>query len=130
MLENRKTHGWAGSVRTFLDQPVNLIQSSLENHLLGLLAMNPSGSQSDAWSEEIDVLRNTFRDLAIARPNCLNWSLILEFELPLEGGRRPDVIVLGPGKIFVLEFKQDPILQRSSLEIGRASCRERVCLYV
>ncbi len=124
MLENRKTHGWAGSVRTFLDQPVNLIQSSLENHLLGLLAMNPSGSQSDAWSEEIDVLRNTFRDLAIARPNCLNWSLILEFELPLEGGRRPDVIVLGPGKIFVLEFKQDPILQRSSLDQVAAYARD------
>jgi hypothetical protein len=124
MLQNRKTHGWAGSVRTFLDQPVNLIQSSLENHLLGLLAMNPSGSQSDAWSEEIDVLRNTFRDLAIAKPNCLSWSLILEFELPLEGGRRPDVIVLGPGKIFVLEFKQDPILQRSSLDQVAAYARD------
>jgi DUF2075 family protein len=124
MLGNRKTHGWAGSVRSFLDQPTNVIESSLEDHLLGLLSMNPSGSQIEAWLEEIEILKRSFRDLAIARPKCLNWSVILEFELPLEGGRRPDVIVLGPGKVFILEFKQDPILQRSSLDQVAAYARD------
>ena len=124
MLENRKTHGWAGSVRAFLDQPTNLIESSLEDHLLGLLAMNPSGSQIEAWLEEINVLKKSFRDLAIGRPRSLEWSLILEYELPLEGGRRPDVIVLGPGKVFVLEFKQDPKLHRSSLDQVAAYARD------
>lgn len=124
MLGNRKTHGWAGSVRSFLDQPTNVIESSLEDHLLGLLSMNPSGSQIEAWLEEIEILKRSFRDLAIARPKCLNWSVILEFELPLEGGRRPDVIILGPGKVFILEFKQDPILQRSSLDQVAAYARD------
>jgi len=86
--------------------------------------MNPSRSQIEAWLEEIDVLKQAFRDLAISKSTCLDWSVILEFELPLEGGRRPDVIVLGPGRIFVLEFKQDPVLQRSSLDQVAAYARD------
>jgi len=124
MLQNRRTHGWSGSVRSFLDQPTTVVESSLEEHLVGLLGMNPSRSQIEAWLEEIDVLKQAFRDLAISKSTCLDWSVILEFELPLEGGRRPDVIVLGPGRIFVLEFKQDPVLQRSSLDQVAAYARD------
>jgi len=124
MLENRRTHGWSGSVRSFLNQPTSAVESSLEDHLVGLLGMHPSRSQVEAWLEEIDVLKESFRALAISRSTCLDWSVILEFELPLEGGRRPDVIILGPGRIFVLEFKQDPILQRSSLDQVAAYARD------
>jgi hypothetical protein len=124
MKTDRSTHGWSGSVRSFLDQPASIIESSLADHLVGLLGMNPSNSQIEAWLEELDVLKKTFRDLAISRVDCLDWSLILEFELPLEGGRRPDVIVLGPERIFVLEFKQDPTLNRSSLDQVSAYARD------
>jgi hypothetical protein len=78
----------------------------------------------EAWIEEIEVLRTAFRDLAISRVDALEWSIVLEYELPLEGGRRPDVIVLGPSKIFVLEFKQDPTLSRSSLDQVAAYARD------
>lgn len=124
MLNNRQTHGWSGSIRDFLNLPNSVVEASLEAHLVGLLGMNPSGSQIEAWIEEIEILRNCFRDLAISRTSSLQWSIVLEFELPLEGGRRPDAIVLGPGKIFVLEFKQDPILQRSSLDQVAAYARD------
>lgn len=124
METNRKTHGWSGSIRIFLDQPKSLIEESLESHLRGLLGMNAANSQIEAWLEEIDVLKSAFRDLAVSKVDSLEWSVVLEFELPLEGGRRPDVIVLGPQKIFVLEFKQDPILQRSSLDQVAAYARD------
>ena len=124
MYTNRRTHGWSGSIKTFLDQPKSLVESSLSDHLNGLLGMNPSNSQVEAWLEEIDVLKQSFRDLAIARSDSLEWSVILEFELPLEGGRRPDVIILGPQLIFVFEFKQDPVLQRSSLDQVAAYARD------
>lgn len=124
MLGDRKTHGWSGTIKTFLNLPNSLVEARLEEHLVGLLGMNPSGSQVEAWIEEIEILRTSFRDLAIARTSILNWSIVLEFELPLEGGRRPDVIVLGPKKIFVLEFKQDPVLQRSSLDQVAAYARD------
>ena len=124
MNTNRRTHGWSGSVKSFLEHPKSVVESSLEEHLNGLLGMNASKSQVEAWLEEIDVLKQSFRDLAIARTDSLDWSIILEFELPLEGGRRPDVIILGPDRIFVLEFKQDPILQRSSLDQVAAYARD------
>jgi Uncharacterized conserved protein (DUF2075) len=124
METNRKTHGWSGSVRAFMDQPQSLIEQSLESHLQGLLGFNAAGSQVEAWLEEIEVLKRAFRDLSISKPSCLEWSVVLEYELPLEGGRRPDVIVLGPNKIYVLEFKQDPVLQRSSLDQVAAYARD------
>jgi DUF2075 family protein len=107
-----------------MDQPQSLIEQSLESHLQGLLGFNAAGSQVEAWLEEIEVLKRAFRDLSISKPSCLEWSVVLEYELPLEGGRRPDVIVLGPNKIYVLEFKQDPVLQRSSLDQVAAYARD------
>ena len=124
MLSNRQTHGWSGSLKTFLNVPNSIVESKLGEHLVGLLGMNASGSQVEAWIEEIEILRTSFRDLAISRPSCLEWSIILEYELPLEGGRRPDVIILGPGKILVLEFKQDPTLHRSSIDQVAAYSRD------
>ena len=124
MNTNRRTHGWSGSVKSFLEHPKSVVESSLEEHLNGLLGMNASKSQVEAWLEEIDVLKQSFRDLAVARTDSLDWSIILEFELPLEGGRRPDVIILGPDRIFVLEFKQDSVLQRSSLDQVAAYARD------
>ena len=124
MKTDRATHGWAGSIRQFLDAPVSTIELNLQNHLNGLFGFGAAGSQLEAWLEEIDVLKTSFRNLAISRPDSLSWSVILEYELPLEGGRRPDVIVLGPGRLFVLEFKQDPTIQRSSLDQVAAYARD------
>jgi len=101
-----------------------LIEEALENHLKGLLNKNAAGTQVDAWSEEIDVLRTCFRDLAIARPDSLDWGLVLEYELPLEGGRRPDVIITAPGRLLVLEFKQDPKLNRAYIDQAYSYARD------
>jgi len=101
-----------------------LIEEALEQHLKGLLNKNAAGTQVDAWSEEIDVLRTCFRDLAIARPDSLDWGLVLEYELPLEGGRRPDVIITAPGRLLVLEFKQDPKLNRAYIDQAYSYARD------
>jgi len=86
----RQTHAWSGTARQLLDTPKSLIEEALDAHLKSLLNKHASGTQVNAWSEEIEVLRTTFRDLAIARPDSLKWGIVLEYELPLEGGRRPD----------------------------------------
>ena len=78
MTLDRQTYAWFGTAKQLLDSPKSLIEDALENHLKSLLNMNAAGSQLDAWSEEIDVLRTCFRDLAIARPDSLNWGLVLE----------------------------------------------------
>lgn len=124
MKSDRLTHGWSGSIKSFLDQPISLIEHCLEAHLQDLMGFNAANSQVEAWLEEIAVLKTAFRDLAITRPDALEWSVVLEYELPLEGGRRPDVIILGPSKIFVFEFKQDPVQSRSALDQAAAYARD------
>ena len=116
MEVERQTHAWSGTARQLLDTPKSLIEDALDAHLKGLLNKHAAGTQVDAWSEEIDVLRNSFRNLAIALPDSLYWGVVLEYELPLEGGRRPDVILTAPNRILVLEFKQDPNINRAHLD--------------
>jgi len=124
MENSRITHGWSGSIREFLSTPSSLVEAALQKHIFSLFTRGASESQNDAWMEEIEILRNTFRNLAIARPDSLGWSLIFEFELPLEGGRRPDVIVLGPDQLLVLEFKQNSALNRASIDQVAAYARD------
>jgi hypothetical protein len=101
-----------------------MIEEALDSHLKSLLNKHAAGTQVDAWSEEIEVLRTSFRSLAIARPDALKWGIVLEYELPLEGGRRPDVILTVPNKVIVLEFKQDPKINRAYLDQTYAYARD------
>jgi len=121
---HRQTYAWSGTARQLLDSPKSIIEEALDDHLKSLLNMYAAGSQVEAWSEEIDVLRAGFRDLAIARPDSLNWGIVFEYELPLEGGRRPDVIITAPNKILVFEFKQDPSLSRAQIDQVYAYSRD------
>lgn len=124
MTGDRVSHGWSGTIRKFLDTPQSLVEDALQHHISGLFGKGASGSQKNAWEEEIEILRNAFRNLSIARQDCLNWSVVFEYELPLEGGRRPDVIILGPGQLLVLEFKQDPTLHRAAIDQVAAYARD------
>lgn len=121
---DRVTHGWSGNIKSFLNTPTSVIENQLETHNFDLFNQGTAGSQIEAWLEEIEILRIALRDLAVVRPDSISWSVILEYELPLEGGRRPDVIILGPKVITVLEFKQDPGLQRSQIDQVNAYARD------
>ena len=78
----------------------------MERHLAELLGFRASGSQVEAWSEEERLVRASLRDLAVGRPDSAGWGIAFEYELHLEGGRRPDVVIHAGSKILVLEFKQ------------------------
>ncbi len=43
---------------------------------------------------------------------------LLEYRLPMEGGRRPDLIVLENGVVVVLEFKGKPNWKQSRCRSG------------
>jgi hypothetical protein len=124
MSSERQTYAWSGTSKELLEAPQSLIEAALAQHLQGLLKLSPARTQQHAWSEQIEILKSSFRDLAIGRPDSLNWGIVLEYELPLEGGRRPDVIVTAPGKILVLEFKQDSALSRAYLDQALAYARD------
>ena len=92
--------GWISTLPEFRDASVEEILESLKN-FIG--EKNPS--QEIAWSNSIAVMQQQFRWLLDLNADASNYSVVLEYELPREGGRRPDVVLLGTGFIVVLEFK-------------------------
>lgn len=121
---SRQPYGWAGRVNEFLSAHPAQVQSALERHLSDLLGMAASESQRGAWEEEQSLLRASLRDLAIARPDVLNWGLALEYELLLEGGRRPDVILHAGSKLLVLEYKQAAVVPAGAIDQVNAYGRD------
>ena len=61
-------------------------------------------SQILAWDHSFDILQKEVKQLVQIKPVIGNYTIIFEYELPRERGRRPDVVILGPC-VFVLEFK-------------------------
>jgi hypothetical protein len=112
--------GWAGTIREFLDLPIERWHGSLAAHLHRLLACQPSGSQTSAWTAEHTILTDCFRDLALVDHAVLDWGLAFEYELPLEGGRRPDVVVLAGDRLAVIEFKGSATPTTADLDQVRA----------
>ena len=124
MAQDRQSFAWSGTAKDLLETPKSLIEEALDQHLKSLLNKHAAGTQVDAWSEEVEILKVGFRDLAIARPDSLHWGIVLEYELPLEGGRRPDVIITVPDKILVFEFKQDPRISGAYVDQAYAYARD------
>src|SRR5262245_55200900 len=97
--------GWSGSVETLLNVEPARVLEALASHHRDLLSMGTAGTQEEAWREEIDILRDALRSCIESDEAVAAWSVILEFELPLEGGRRPDAVMLTGSSIAVIEFK-------------------------
>jgi DUF2075 family protein len=53
-----------------------------------------------------------------------SWNVVFEFELPFEGGRRPDVLLLAGDAIIVLEFKGSPAVDASQVDQVAAYARD------
>lgn len=90
----------------FLNTPSPKILSALKAHHHALLGYPASGTQIAAWEEEERLVRAALRDLTVPRPAATGWGLTFEYELHLEGGRRPDVVLHTGDKLLVVEFKQ------------------------
>lgn len=101
-------YAWAGDVATFVATP--------DEDLLGALTRflrETGGPQLLAWHRSISVLREQFRTCL---PHAASFGLVLEFELPRSGGRRPDLIVLENGTVLVVEFKNRVEVEQADLD--------------
>ena len=117
--------GWAGSVERFLSTPPAGILDALDGHHRRLMMAPPSSSQRTAWVEEIDTLTTALKGCVVAEPEVrTSWSIVLEFEMPLEGGRRPDVVVLAGGSLVVLEFKSRGTPTQGDIDQASAYVRD------
>ena len=93
--------------------------AELRGHCVALTGEAPSTSQTDAWRGEHRALSNAFAEMDVDE-----WNVVFEFELPFEGGRRPDVVLLAGETIVVLEFKSTPLIDASQVDQVAAYARD------
>jgi hypothetical protein len=95
-------YGWAGRVSEFLATNPRSAAHRLGEQQRAHYGDASSAEQQRAWEHELEWLAAALHAIDGAE----DWGLILEYELPFEGGRRPDVLVLAGDAVLVLEFKE------------------------
>lgn len=123
MNTTQKSCGWHGSIADFFNANKNDLVNSLKDFVYKSSSDLGVQSQIEAWRDELQLLSRVlgqFRE----RPESRNWHLIFEFELPRERGRRPDLIVLQPDRIVVIEFKQFKYPTQASIDQVSAYARD------
>lgn len=88
---------WSGTVGEFLAVPKMEILGALTHHL-----RETGAPQLFAWRNSLEALHD---GLESCLPEAADCGLVLEYELPRSGGRRPDLIFLNNGVVLVIEFK-------------------------
>jgi hypothetical protein len=109
-------YAWAGDVASFV--------ATSDEELLGSLtrfARETGAAQLFAWHRSIGVLREQFQQCL---PDAAGFGLVLEFELPRSGGRRPDLILLENGTVLVVEFKNRVDVELADLDQVRNYARD------
>ena len=104
-MQTNSPCGWSGSIHAFLSLLKQDWLTALQEHHQRCMNCPADESQQAAWNHSFDLLQMELKKLVQSTPAAGNFTIIFEFELPRERGRRPDVIILGSSTIFVLEFK-------------------------
>src|SRR5207237_9722610 len=100
-------YAWLGDVQTFLDTPEDEILRKLTS-----FAKETGAPQVLAWDRTLRTLRD---ELGACLPDAARFELVLEFEVPRSGGRRPDLIILENGTVLVVIFKNRMIAELADL---------------
>ncbi len=110
---------WADSVAALVDTDVSFLMERLQGFV-----PDASGSQRRAWRHELEVLQEQGAKIIRFDRQARDDSAVLEYALPREAGRRPDVLILQSGRVVVMEFKESGELSRAALDQVRSYARD------
>jgi hypothetical protein len=111
-------YGWASSFKDFRGTPPSVVRGSLADFI-----RDASPEQVRAWDESIPPLQGEVAELIDADERASEFSAILEYELPLEF-RRPDVVFLSNGSVYVLELKGKARVEQADLDQAAGYARD------
>ena len=92
-------HGYADHVRSFVIEDEDAIVGRSVRGVQAAGGGDIVAQQDWAWRETIRLLQKQ-----LSRVEFGHWYIVLEYEIPRRS-RRPDVVLLSPTTIFVIEFK-------------------------
>ena len=108
--------GWYDTIKKFVELDEEIILENLKQNEFEQFSKNSSLQQISAWKNSIKILQNSLKNLISLNPNSSKWTIIFEFMLPREGGRRPDVIILSKKHVLILEFKDFDTIKKSHID--------------
>ena len=112
--------GWCNTIEKFLQIDEEVIINNLKQNDFEQFSRNSSPQQISAWKNSIEILKNEFKNLA----NLAKYTLIFEYMLPREGGRRPDVILLSKNHVLIFEFKDWSYIKKDHIDQVSAYARD------
>jgi len=123
MDEKEARYGWGSDFPRFRDTPTRIIRGSLESFI-----RDAGQSQIRAWDDSIPALQREVDEVLTEDPAALDYTAILEYELPLES-RRTDVILLARGTVVVLELKGKTAPSQADIDQAAAYARDLRCYH-
>ena len=118
-MTTHRNHAWAGPMEALVSTP----QEALLARLIQFVP-DAGRAQVHAWKQELEVLQGQGAEVIELQPSARDHGTVLEYMLPREAGRRPDVVVLQNGRVVVVEFKESGRLRRADLDQVAAYARD------
>ena len=85
--------GWSGPIKDFVEEDRLIVRKSLETFI-----EDAGASQVRAWRDSIPMLQSVLKTMKTLNEGAgivVDDGALLEYVLPMEGGRRPDTEILG-----------------------------------
>ncbi|HET9345126.1 MAG TPA: hypothetical protein VFO05_05430, partial [Candidatus Limnocylindrales bacterium] len=90
-------YGWAGTASDLLATDPRTQAHTLGEQHRAHYPDRASREQQNAWEHELEWLAAALHVV----DGSSGWGVVLEYELPFEGGRRPDAIILAGDAVLV-----------------------------
>lgn len=121
-MSEQYTHeraGWQSPLATLVTTDRHLVVSLLQSRY-----PDADAGQHAAWGVSIDILQQEGRVVINDHAPAKDHGSILEYELPREGGRRPDIILLQDAAVLVIEFKNKTRVHLGDIDQVAAYARD------
>lgn len=112
---------YSNTVEGFLNETKDNWLSIMKSAFSDEYVMSLGKSQINAWEDCFDALQEQLQDFNEEAPG---FSVIFEYALPYESGRRPDVILVSEEFVLILEFKMKNEVLDADLDQARAYGRD------
>lgn len=112
---------YSNSVRGFLAEDENAWLKTMKAAFSDEYILELGNSQLNAW---VDCFRCLKVYLPLLEEEHKNFSIIFEYALPYESGRRPDVILLSKDQVIILEFKMKNAFLPEDIDQAAAYARD------
>ncbi|WP_051906345.1 DUF2075 domain-containing protein [Methylomarinum vadi] len=96
--------GYSSTVKEFLDCNPDTVVGVLSQKIASSGISQQHSKQINVWNQQVEVLKNTFNEIAQSISHVGDWTLVLEYPIPRRQ-KRPDALVLTDNMVFVIEFK-------------------------